>query len=87
MPVVPETLAKGCVVQIDPEYHKMFGGCLMVVTEVKSWGAMGYVMVPQGTATARAYLRVPMDKMVYIGKAAWFPFDEINDGDTTFGHA
>ena len=36
---------EGDVVQLNPETvkNKMFAGCLMVVTEPKSWGAQGYV--------------------------------------------
>ncbi len=35
----------GDVVQIDPEHDPRFGGCLMVVTELKpAWnGLVGYV--------------------------------------------
>jgi hypothetical protein len=39
-------LAVGEIVQISPEASggtERFGGCLMVVTEPKSWGAQGYV--------------------------------------------
>lgn len=35
----------GSIVQLNPETTKnpMFRGCLMVVTELKSWGVQGYV--------------------------------------------
>lgn len=30
------------IVQVDPSYEA-FGGCMVVVTEVKDWGVQGYV--------------------------------------------
>lgn len=30
----------GDVVQIDPSHDERFGGCFMLVTDVKSWGAV-----------------------------------------------
>lgn len=44
----PRPLKIGEIVQIDPAHKDgrdvhWFGGCLMVVTEPKSWGAQGYV--------------------------------------------
>lgn len=38
----------GEIVQLNPENTKneMFQDCLMVVTEVKSWGVQGYVPAP-----------------------------------------
>lgn len=38
-------MREGTVVQLNPftTSNKMFAGCLMVVTEVKSWGVQGYV--------------------------------------------
>lgn len=35
----------GDIVQLDPfkTGNKMFAGCLMIVTEIKSWGVQGYV--------------------------------------------
>jgi hypothetical protein len=35
----------GEIVQLDPEKtkNKSFGGCLMIVTDVKEWGVQGYV--------------------------------------------
>jgi hypothetical protein len=32
----------GDIVQVNPE-KEMFGACMVVVTEVKSWGIQGYV--------------------------------------------
>lgn len=59
---------KGDIVQIDPEHDTVFGGCLMVVSEPKAWGAQGYVNVPgQGLA----YYRVKEKDAKMVGKAEW----------------
>jgi hypothetical protein len=82
-------LTKGDVVQLNPDLSAMFGGCFMVITEPRSWGAVGYVMVPGGGeqgGAGRAYMRVPTDKMKLIGKCEWLPFDEVDDS-TIIGHA
>lgn len=68
-----ERIAKGDVVQIDPDHDERFGGCFMVVTEPKSWGAQGYVSVPGASV---AYYRCPTEAMVKVGMAEWIASDE-----------
>lgn len=58
----------GDVVQIDPQHDNRFGGCFMLVTEVKSWGYQGFVQIP---ASGQAYYRVPSAACVRIGRAEW----------------
>ena len=58
----------GDVVQIDPSHDTTFGGCFMVVTEVKSWGCQGYVEVP---GKGQAYYRCASENMEYIGESKW----------------
>ena len=58
------------VVQIDPAHDDRFGGAFLVVTEMKTWGVMGYVTIP-GKDGGAAYYRVAFDKVVYIGQAEW----------------
>lgn len=59
---------EGDIVQIDPEYDEMFGGCLMVVTEPKNWGAQGFFNVPgQGLA----FYRVNFENAVRVGRTEW----------------
>ncbi len=71
-------LKVGSVVQIDPEHSKVFGGCFMVVTEVKSWGAIGVINVP-GTdievesPSVACYFRCEFKHMKYVGTAQWMP--------------
>lgn len=57
----------GDVVQLNPKLDK-FGGCFMIVTEPKSWGAQGYVTVP---GKGIAFYRANTEDMVKIGEAQW----------------
>jgi hypothetical protein len=67
----PSKLEKGDIVQIDPDHDDVFGGCLMVVTEPKSWGAQGYVSIP-GKDGGSAYYRCPFEAMEPTGgKVEW----------------
>ncbi len=69
------------VVQIDPEVDGMFGGCLMIVTEVKLWGVQGYVQIPgQGEAGGQAYYRCKFGDFEFIGHACWIA-DRVNNGE------
>jgi hypothetical protein len=56
------------VVQIDPMHDDVFGGCFMVVTDPKPWGAQGYVSVP---GKGLAFYRCPTRGLVHIGVAEW----------------
>lgn len=67
----------GDIVQIDPANptNPMFGGCFLVVTELKGWGVMGYV---QGLgengerAVGQAYIRLPWAQIEPTGgRAVW----------------
>jgi hypothetical protein len=57
----------GDVVQIDPAWDDVFGGCFMIITEVKSFGAQGYIPAPDGSA----YLRVNFENAEKIGRSQW----------------
>lgn len=35
-------IREGDIVQVNPDVET-FGGCMVVVTEIKSWGVQGYV--------------------------------------------
>lgn len=76
--------AVGDVVQIDPAHDERFGGCFMVITEPKPWGAQGYVTIP-GESGGQAYYRCPSAAMHFIGLAEWFvpsvsPSENRNNG-------
>lgn len=67
----PRELKHGDVVQISPETHEVerFGGCFMVVTEPKSWGAQGYVK--NAGSAGLFFMRVKWSDMEFIGRAEW----------------
>jgi hypothetical protein len=76
-----ERLAVGEIVQINPEMdiNPMFGACLLVVTELKSWGVMGYVqgLGSDGKIGGQAYIRLPFDQIEKTnGMAVWAIGDE-----------
>ena len=69
------TLEPGHLVQLNPETvtNKMFTACIMVVTEVKSWGAQGYVQAlgENGQPGGAAFYRAKWDEMELVGIAEW----------------
>ena len=70
----PIELKNGDVVQINPEIKdSFFAGCLMVVTEPKSFGAQGYVKIPgkRGEQPRHAYCRIKFEDMEFVGHAVW----------------
>lgn len=69
----PRELKIGEIVQISPEAFplddaKSFGGCLMVVTEPKSFGAQGYVQ--NAGSKGQAYFRCEFKNMEPTGGTA-----------------
>lgn len=60
------------IVQLNPETvnNKAFAACFMVVTEMKDFGAVGYVMVPQAEGAAQAFYRANWEEMEETGGAA-----------------
>ena len=78
----PAELKAGDIVQIDPETNRgteWFGGCLMVVTEPKSWGAQGYVK--NAGSAGLAFVRIKWEDMEPTGgRAVWV---DRNDGEPT----
>ncbi len=66
----------GDIIQIDPQKNDIFGGCLMFVTTQKTWGAQGYVLVPDHPTPKRAFLNLPHGNGVKIGCAEWLILDK-----------
>lgn len=68
-------LKEGEVVQLSPEIcrNPMFRGCMMVVTEPKSWGAQGYVQAlgSDGKIGGQAYYRATWEEMELVGMTVW----------------
>lgn len=70
----PIELKEHDVVQLGPDVRNpMFAGCMMVVTEPKSWGAQGYVQAlgENGQPGGRAFYRAEWHEMEPVGRAAW----------------
>lgn len=71
-------LILGDVVQIDPRHR--FGGMLVVVTESKDYGCMGYLLSPCDFEAVRwknkAFVFLKWNEMEYIGKLHWLPLSE-----------
>lgn len=63
----------GDIVQVDPDHDETFGGCLMVVSEPKAWGAQGYFDIPG--ENGRAYYRLPHEAGERVGRAVWVAAD------------
>lgn len=61
-----DKIEKNSVVQINEKGAEGWIGCLVQVSEVKTWGIQGYINIPmQGDA----YIRLEWDKIDYIGQA------------------
>jgi hypothetical protein len=59
----------GDIVQVNPE-KEMFGACLVVVTEVKSWGIQGYVQ--SAGVDGQQFVRLKNDDFETTnGQAVW----------------
>ena len=50
----------GDIVQVDPMASDTFGACLIVVTEIKSWGIQGYVQ--SAGVEGQQYIRLNFDQ-------------------------
>jgi hypothetical protein len=57
------------IVQVAPDYE-MFGGCMVVVTELKSFGIQGYVQ--SAGVQGQQYIRLKFEAIKPTGgKAVW----------------
>ena len=62
-------IEKGDIVQVNPKVET-FGACMVVVTEVKSWGIQGYVQ--NAGSDGQAYIRLKFDDVEATGgKTVW----------------
>lgn len=83
-----DVLEVGDVVQISPELPDcFFNGCFMLVTEVKGWGAQGFIAMPgaRGEKPGAAYFRCKWENMERIGHAVWVPPPEDEDVEVDRG--
>ena len=59
----------GDIVQVNPN-KEMFGACMVVVTELKSFGIQGYVQ--SAGVNGQQYIRLKFDEFESTGgKAVW----------------
>jgi hypothetical protein len=59
----------GDIVQVNPEVE-VFGGCMVVVTELKPWGIQGYVQ--SAGVPGQQYIRLKTEQIEATGgKAVW----------------
>ncbi len=64
-----QAIKQGDIVQVNPE-KEMFGGCMVVVTEIKAWGVQGYVQ--SAGVPGQQYIRLKaQDFEPTGGKAVW----------------
>lgn len=57
------------IVQVSPD-KEMFGACMVVVTELKTWGIQGYVQ--SAGVAGQQYIRLKFDEIETTGgKAVW----------------
>ena len=57
------------IVQVDPS-RDIFGGCMVVVTEIKSWGIQGYVQ--SAGVPGQQYIRLKTGQFEPTGgRAVW----------------
>lgn len=64
---VKKIVAQFGVVQVNPDVDT-FGGCMVVVTEIKSWGIQGYVQ--SAGVPGQQYIRLEWDKFENTGGTA-----------------
>lgn len=67
--MIANSVEVGDLVQVEPESDKVFGGAILTVTEVKSWGVQGYVFAP---GHGYAYYRCNHGDYAHVGKTEWF---------------
>lgn len=67
------------VVQISPELKDcFFPGCFMQISEPKSWGAQGVILLPKSRdeKPLPAYFRCNFTDMEFVGRAPWVTASE-----------
>lgn len=78
----------GSVIQVNEKGPAGWIGCLVRVTEMKSWGIQGCLQLPGGNVAPGelgrinrgAYIRLKTETFDYIGEAVMVPADENGEG-------
>lgn len=68
-------LFEGTIIQLNPgtTRNRAFAGCLMIITEVRQWGAQGYVQAlgdNRDESGGQAYYRAKWEEMEMTGGSA-----------------
>jgi hypothetical protein len=64
-----EEVKSGDIVQITNDKHSWYP-CLIIVSEVKSWGIQGYITIPaNNNACGNAYIRLESKDFEIVGYA------------------
>lgn len=66
----------GSLVQVKPDYDGPFAATIVTVTEVNSFGVMGYVQVLEEDG-GQDYIRLGWEDIEYVGHACWMVDDEL----------
>lgn len=63
-------IEKGDIIQITDESDKWYP-CLLIVSEVKSWGVQAYITIPRndGEQLGNAYYRIENGRFERVGSA------------------
>jgi len=66
-----EKAKEGVVVQLKPETEFPYG--LMIISEVKYWGCVGYIQIfsKSGQAPEQAFYKAKWEDMFYVGETNW----------------
>ncbi len=68
-------IVAGSVIQVKGEVQNGWGGCLLIVDEVKSFGVQAYLRIPM---KGDAFIRLEWKDIEYIGYAV---YGSVNDED------
>ena len=73
-------LKVGDVVQVDMP-GTCWHGCFMLVTEPKTWGAQGCILIPEkkDEPPVQAFLRCKHEEMEFIGPAVLVPANHVEE--------
>ena len=69
-------IKENSVVQINESGQEGWIGCLVQVSEVKSWGIQGWVKIPM---QGEAYIRVKTGEFDYVGEAVMIHGNQVLD--------
>lgn len=59
------------IVQINPAHDPVWGGALLVVTEVEAWGVVGYTLIPALGGPDPSFYRASAGQYAVVGRARW----------------